>query len=86
MEIRPLDEIEKEIETNFKQEFINGISLDDLENSARALKEDLEELSPDITNVSIMYDDQSLDIIFKIFPDDYLHLFLERDEDGECYI
>lgn len=86
--MKPLGEIEKEIETNFSTLFDDKISPDDLENMSATLQ-DLKELSSEIIEATIIGDARSLDIEFTIKSGDknpdYLHLYLERDEDGDCW-
>lgn len=86
--MKSFSEIEQEIETNFNTIFENRISPDDLVNMSATL-EDLKELSSEIIEATIIGDAHSLDIEFMIKSEDkspdYIHLYLERDEDGDCW-
>lgn len=79
---------ENELEEQFETYFENKISPDDIENMSATLK-DLKALSPDILDVTIVGDDLELKIEFMIKSGDknpdYFHLYLERDEDFDCW-
>lgn len=85
MEYEPLKKIEQEITKAFKEQFINGISLDDLENM-NDLISDLKDMSDQITDVKIVGDDQDLAIEFLLKSEESAFILLERDEDFDCWI
>lgn len=79
--MKPLSKVEEEIVKEF-QKIYSNLEDDDI---TKEMAKELHELHEEIQSVKIeKYDDEVI-IQFRVSGDDYIHLYLERDEDDECY-
>jgi hypothetical protein len=90
MEYEPLSKIEQEIDKEFERMYENRLEEEDF-HDMEGLKQEMKQISPDIADVNIIVTSQEAWIEFilnspdMMSPDRY-HLFLERDEDDDCWM
>lgn len=84
MDMKPLGQVEQDIIEQFR-ELYHNLHSDDI---TKEFVQELQQLHEEIQHVTIEQpdeEDEEICIEFQLRNADYIHLYLERDEDGDCW-